>query len=173
MDKGHARHVAELADRIFDQTFSLHNLEPEYRILLDAAAYLHDIGHFINTIDHDKHGYCILDANPITGLTEAQQATVANQVRFHRRQLPGLDENGFHSLLQDDRLTLIKLLSILRIADGLDTNRSGRVKDVCLENTMAAWVLKFGGDGGLLFEKWTADKRKNLFCGLFGVTLEI
>ena len=172
-DEEHARHVAELAGSIFDQTFLLHHLDPEERLLLEAAAYLHDIGHFISTIDHDKHGYYILTANPVIGLTDTQQAIVANMVRFHRRQQPNLEEPGFRTLLQKDRLVLMKLLSILRIADGLDINRSGRVKELTLKNERSAWELAIRGDGDLLLNKWTAEKRKNLFCELFGVTLNI
>ena len=173
MDEGHSRHVAELAGSIFDQTQPLHALEPEYRLLLEAAAYLHDIGHFISTIDHDRHGYYILTANPLIGLTDMQQAIVANMVRFHRRQSPSLEEPSFRILPQKDRLVVMKLLSILRIADGLDTNRSGRVKNISLKNAYSAWELNLSGEGDLLLEKWTADKRKSLFCELFGVTLEI
>ena len=173
MDEGHSRHVAELAGSIFDQTRQLHILAPEYRLLLEAAAYLHDIGHFISTIDHDKHGYYILTANPLIGLTDMQQAMVASLVRFHRRQQPSLEDPAFRLLQQKERLVVMKLLSILRIADGLDTNRSGRVKEVSLKNERAAWELDLSGEGDLLLEKWTADKRKSLFCELFGVTLEI
>jgi exopolyphosphatase/guanosine-5'-triphosphate,3'-diphosphate pyrophosphatase len=173
MDESHARHVSELAGSLFDQTQALHALAPEYRLLLEAASYLHDIGHFISTIDHDKHGYYILTANPLIGLTDEQQAMVASMVRFHRRQQPSLEDPTFRLLQQKDRLVVMKLLSILRIADGLDTNRSGRVKEVSLKNERAAWQLDLHGEGDLLLEKWTADKRKNLFCELFGVTLEI
>lgn len=173
MDEGHAQHATEIAGCIFDQTHLLHNLKPEYRLLLEAATYLHDIGHFISTIDHDKHGYYILTANPIIGLTDAQQAIVANLVRFHRRQQPNLEEPAFRILSQKDRLVVFKLLSIMRIADGLDTNRSGRVKNVRLISERSAWELYISGEGDLLIEKWTADKRKSLFCELFGVTLEI
>jgi exopolyphosphatase/guanosine-5'-triphosphate,3'-diphosphate pyrophosphatase len=173
MDEGHARHVVELAGSIFDQTRQLHALAPDYRLLLEAAAYLHDIGHFISTIDHDKHGYYILTANPLIGLTDEQQAMLATMVRFHRRQPPTLEDPAFRLLQQKDRLVVMKLLSILRIADGLDTNRSGRVKQVSLKNERSAWELDLSGEGDLLLEKWTADKRKNLFCELFGVTLEI
>jgi len=172
MDEGHARHVAELAGSIFDQTRQLHILAPDQRLLLEAAAYLHDIGHFISTIDHDKHGFYILTANPLIGLTDTQQVMVASMVRFHRRQQPSLEDPAFRLLQQKDRLVVMKLLSILRIADGLDTNRSGRVKEVCLKNERAAWELHLSGDGDLLLERWTADKRKSLFCELFGVTLE-
>lgn len=173
MDEEHAHHVVELAGSIFDQTRQLHVLAPEYRLLLEAAAYLHDIGHFISTIDHDKHGYYILTANPLIGLTDEQQAMLATMVRFHRRQPPTLEDPAFRLLQQKDRLVVMKLLSILRIADGLDTNRSGRVKKVNLKNERAAWELDLSGEGDLLLEKWTADKRKSLFCELFGVTLEI
>ena len=173
MDEAHSRHVAELAASLFDQTRPLHILPPEYRLLLEAAAYLHDIGHFISTIDHDKHGYYILTANPLIGFTDVQQAMVATLVRFHRRQSPSLEDPAFRLLQQKDRLVVMKLLSILRIADGLDTNRSGRVKEVSLKNERAAWELDLSGDGDLLLEKWTADKRKSLFCELFGVTLDI
>ena len=173
IDEAHARHVAELAGSIFDQTRQLHILAPEYRLLLEAAAYLHDIGHFISTIDHDKHGYYILTANPLIGLTDTQQAMLATMARFHRRQQPSLEDPAFRLLQQKDRLVVMKLLSILRIADGLDTNRSGRVKKVSLKNERAAWELDLSGEGDLLLEKWTADKRKSLFCDLFGVTLEI
>jgi hypothetical protein len=42
-----------------------------------------------------------------------------------------------------------------------------------MKNERAAWELDLSGESDLLLEKWTADKRKNLFCELFGVTLEI
>ena len=171
MDEGHARHVAELAGSIFDQTHTLHALAPEYRLLLEAAAYLHDIGHFISTIDHDKHGYYILTANPLIGLTDEQQAMVANMVRFHRRQQPSLEDPTFRLLQQKDRLVVMKLLSILRIADGLDTNRSGRVKEISLKNERSAWQMDLSGRGGPVARKMDADKRKSLFCELFGVTV--
>jgi exopolyphosphatase/guanosine-5'-triphosphate,3'-diphosphate pyrophosphatase len=173
MDESHSRHVAELAASIFDQTRQLHVLAPEQRLVLEAAAYLHDIGHFISTIDHDKHGFYILTANPLIGLTDTQQSMVATMVRFHRRQQPSLEDPAFRLLQQKERLVVMKLLSILRIADGLDSNRSGRVKKITLSNERAAWEMDLQGDGDLLLEKWTADKRKSLFCELFGVTLEI
>ncbi len=173
MDESHAGHVAALAGSIFDQTRSLHRLEPDDRLLLEAAAYLHDVGHFISTIDHDRHGAYILGANSIIGLTEEQQTMVAGMIRFHRRQPPGLDDPAYRALSQRARQVVVKLLSILRIADGLDTNRSGRVWGVVLTEEKAAWKMVLHGGSDLLLEKWTADKRKGLFCETFGVTLEL
>ena len=60
-DAEHAVKTAWLATRLFDQSFSLHHLTENARLLLEAAAMLHDIGHYINTIDHDQHGYYLLN----------------------------------------------------------------------------------------------------------------
>jgi len=46
-------------------------------------------------------------------------------------------------------------------------------QEIGLTNERSAWEMDLKGEGDLLLEKWTADKRKSLFCELFGVTLEI
>ena len=55
-DEDHAGITAKLAVQLFLQSTSLHNLDKNYLLLLEVGALLHDLGHFINTIDHDKHG---------------------------------------------------------------------------------------------------------------------
>ena len=55
-DEDHAGITAKLAVQLFLQSTSLHNLDKNYLLLLEVGALLHDLGYFINTIDHDKHG---------------------------------------------------------------------------------------------------------------------
>jgi exopolyphosphatase/guanosine-5'-triphosphate,3'-diphosphate pyrophosphatase len=73
---------------LFDQSHALHNLDEESKLLLEVAALLHDIGHFINSVDHNKHGYYILKASPLVGMSEAQQNVVANIIQYHRKSTP-------------------------------------------------------------------------------------
>ena len=49
-DAEHAKVVAHHAASLFDQCHDLHNLDEESKLLLEVAALLHDIGHFINTV---------------------------------------------------------------------------------------------------------------------------
>ena len=91
-DADHARLTAQLAGHLFDVSTELHNLGQDERLLLEVSALLHDIGHFINTIDHDKHGYYIIKANPLIGLNEHQQEIVANLVRYHRASFPSPED---------------------------------------------------------------------------------
>ena len=53
----HARKVATLAHTLFDCLQSLHALPPNYGKVLEAASYLHDIGHFISDTRHHRHSF--------------------------------------------------------------------------------------------------------------------
>ena len=172
-DADHAVLIARLAGSLFDQSRALHDLGEEERLLLEVGSLLHDIGHFINTIDHDKHGYYILQANPLIGLNEHQQEIVANIVRYHRRSIPASDDSTFKSLPSSDRIKVMKLSALLRLADGMDVSHAGHVLSASLEEGRKGWTMRLRGKGDLMIEKWALDKRRGLFEETFGVPLEI
>ncbi|MFZ4802845.1 MAG: HD domain-containing protein, partial [Chlorobium sp.] len=151
-----------------------HHLTENERLLLEIAARLHDIGHFVNTLEHDKHGYYLLCYHPLIGLTAAEQAVVANLVRYHRKDTPTIADENYKLLPPKDRLAVTKLCALLRLADALDTSHTSRVQTVDLEQRREGlWQLKLSGDGEFMLEKWTLEKRKTLFQDVFGIKLEI
>ncbi|MBL8078148.1 MAG: Ppx/GppA family phosphatase [Anaerolineales bacterium] len=172
-DAEHATLVAKLAGQLFDQTKELHHLEEEERLLLEIGALLHDVGHFINTLDHDKHGYYILKANSLIGLSARQQEIVANLVRYHRKFPPTIEDAGFKSLASSDRLMVTKLSALIRLADGMDISHTRHVRNVTLVRKKKRWELSMQGKGELLLERWGLNKRRALFQEIFGVELEI
>ena len=169
----HARLAAKLAASLFEQSKTLHNLEEGNLLLLEVAALLHDVGHFINSVDHDKHGYYLLSANRLIGLNQREQNIVANLVRYHRKGSPSTDDQNFKSLPQKDRLIVIKLSALLRLADSLDISHTGNVTDVSLKEAKAGWRLKISGSSDLLLVNWAFEKRKAHFNEVFGVNLEM
>ena len=172
-DANHARLTARLAGHLFDESTELHNLGQDERLLLEVGALLHDIGHFINTIDHDQHGYYIIKANPLIGLNEHQQEIVANLVRYHRASFPSPEDLNFRSLPQNDRATVTKLCALICLADGMDVSHAQHVSDAVLAEKKKGWVLTLRGRGDLMLEKWALNKRRALFQEIFGVELEI
>ena len=86
-DERHAQLTAKFAARLFEQSKPLHHLSDDYLLSLEVAALLHDIGHFINPVDHEKHGFYLLMANRLIGLTILEQCIVANLVRYHRNKV--------------------------------------------------------------------------------------
>jgi exopolyphosphatase/guanosine-5'-triphosphate,3'-diphosphate pyrophosphatase len=173
LDAEHASLVSGLAASLFRQTEELHNLDDEALLLLEVGALLHDVGHFINTVDHDKHGYYILKANRLIGLSKEQQELVANLVRYHRRAFPSADDENFKALSQKDRLLVSKLSALMRLADGMDVSHTGRVSGATLEKDIKGWKLRLHGNSSLILEKWALMKRRSLFQAVFGAPLEI
>ncbi len=174
VDVQHGQQVARLADRLFEQGECLHHLGGEERLLLWVASLLHDIGQFIQPANHEKHGYYIVKHSPIIGLKPEQQEIVAQIIRYHRKEPPSLQEEAFRSLPQRDRLTIMKLTAILRLADSLDTSRAHALRDIHLQPTgKNGWRLILQGESDLLLEKWQLRRRKKMFEDVFGVSLEI
>ncbi len=169
----HARLTAKLAAHLFEQSESLHDLDGNCLLLLEMASLLHDIGHFINTVDHEKHGYYLLSVNRLIGLTVREQNTVANLVRYHRKHSPTTEDDGFKSLPQKDRLIVNKLSAILRLADLMDVSNANPVTDITLRETKSGWQIALVGKSDLMLENWSLSKRKSLFEEVFGVKLTI
>jgi exopolyphosphatase/guanosine-5'-triphosphate,3'-diphosphate pyrophosphatase len=172
-DAPHSTLCAKLATQLFDQSASLHGMGPQERLLLEVAALLHDIGHFISTIDHDKHGHYILQNNRIIGLDDHQQSMVANLIRYHRKAMPGAETPDYMALPKADRAVLSKLLALLRLADGMDVSHAQHITSVSLTEKKQHWRLALHGRGDLMIERWTLEKRRVLFERVFGVDLEI
>ena len=120
-----------------------------------------------------NHGYYILQANHIVGLTERQQMIIASIVRYHRRGTPFYDGLIETKLVQKDRRIVMILTSILRLADEMDASHTQRVMDVLVSTTSEKTVLRLVGKGDLTLEKWAVSKRASLFTDLFGNPLEI
>jgi exopolyphosphatase/guanosine-5'-triphosphate,3'-diphosphate pyrophosphatase len=148
-------------------------LDDENLLLLEIGALLHDIGHFISTADHEKHGAYLLSASPLIGLNQREQSIVANLVRYHRKKLPSMEDEDFKSLPQKDRLIVTKLSVLLRLADSLDISHMENVDDVTLREAGSVWKVKVTGKKDQMLMRWAFDKRKAQFKEVFGVSLEM
>ena len=172
-DERHARLTAKLAARLFEQSSPLHTLDGEILLLLEMASLLHDIGHFINSVDHDRHGFYLLNASRLIGLSQREQNIVANLVRYHRKESPSTGDDNFKPLSHRDRLIVIKLSALLRLADSMDVSHTQHVEDVTLKETKSGWRMKISGKNDMKLENWYLAKRKSLFQKAFGVSLEM
>ncbi|MDL1892627.1 Ppx/GppA family phosphatase [Sphingobacteriales bacterium CHB3] len=172
-DEQHGLAVARYAIRLFDETRSLHNLPMEYRLLLEVAALLHDIGHFINMIDHHKHTLYLLTKSPVIGLSKAQIAIVANVARYHRKSLPKPQHEAYSVLSSKERVIVSKLAAILRLADAMDNEHATKVEDFTVEYKKPRFILTLKGEGDLLLEKWALMKKAAMFEEVYSVKLSI
>ena len=171
-DQRHAEHVRELAIILFDRLQALHHLPSESRVLLEAAALLHDIGHMINHRGHHKHGeYLTLNAD-IPGLDGRDRALVAALVRYHNRKSdPAGHHAAYSSLNNSDRRTMRRLAAILRIAEALDHSHRQRVTNIDAGFQRGAVGLQIKAAGDATEDLRDANRSAELFEKEFHVRL--
>ena len=119
-DARHARHVVQLATRLFDLLQAEHRCTPPHRLILEVAARLHDIGVFINTRGHHKHSMYIIQHTEFPGLNTRVINLISLVARYHRKAVPQTTHPEYMALPHDDRLVVCKLAALLRVADALD-----------------------------------------------------
>ena len=172
-DRDHGHHVVMLATRLFDQLRDEHGLGDRERLLLQVAALLHDVGVYVSLRAHHKHSQYILASSQIFGLSNEETALVSNIARYHRRGLPQNSHLPFIALDRNDRLIVSKLAAILRVANALDAEHAGKVRDVHLVRRGSNWILELESAGDSTMEQLAATARSDLFAQTYGRQLVI
>jgi exopolyphosphatase/guanosine-5'-triphosphate,3'-diphosphate pyrophosphatase len=165
-DKRHARHVAQLAARIFDQTKRLHALPPDARELLEHAALLHEVGMHVSDRGYHRHSYYLIRHGALRGFTDDELAVIANVARYHRKSEPGDDDENLDELTAAQRGDVEKLSAILRIAEALDRSHRQSVRDVAVRlNGDVKFLVRARSNATV--EIAAAEKRARYFGTLF------
>jgi exopolyphosphatase/guanosine-5'-triphosphate,3'-diphosphate pyrophosphatase len=170
-DRHHALKVAGLALQVFDALARQYGLGERDRRILESAALLHDVGYFINYSSHHKHSYHLIRHADLFGFTPREREIVANVARYHRKSLPKKKHDTFMRLSPADRKLVVMLGGILRLADGLDRSRTGRVTVVEPIVSPSRLLLRLDGDGDLSVEVYGATAKSELFCAAFNLQL--
>lgn len=171
--EAHALHVMRLAASLFDQLAALHAMGPAERRILLAAAVLHDVGAFIGNKKHHKHSLYIISQSEIPEFTPREIELVANVARYHRKGVPADHHEHFTRLDEDDRARVVKLASLLRIADALDREHQQGVTAVRATVGRSRLTLEVEGRGDLLLERWSLRRKAGLFTDTFGLAVEL
>ena len=152
-DESHHRHVARLCIALFDALSREHGMSRRERMMLEVAATLHDIGMFIKGSGHQKHGQYIVANSEVFGLHSEELAIIANVIRYHRGELPSQRDIEYIALQRAERILVLKMASILRVADALDRGHTQRVKKISLERRWEIMVIHTGGIPDLSLEQ--------------------
>ncbi len=171
-DEGHATQVARLATTLFDQTLPLHGLGSGERDLLEYAALLHDIGEHVAIEAHHKHTAYLIEHGKLRGFSPADIAVVATLGRYHRRNDPKASFEPYGGLDAARRTVTLQLLSLLRLADGLDRGHASTVEGVEVELTDSRVRISVTSSGDVDLEVWGSRRKRELFERLFQRTLE-
>jgi CHAD domain-containing protein/HD superfamily phosphodiesterase len=130
-DFAHSQRVAQLALCLYDGLkdaglltagVAAQNPEHDSRAVLQAAAFMHDVGKAKGMENHQKNSYRMIRgmARPL-GWSTREQELAAVVARYHRGALPRPRGKTMQTLELVDRPIAMELAGVLRLANALDT----------------------------------------------------
>ena len=168
-----AKQVAVFASQLFEALQPLHSLPPETGKLLEAAALLHNTGHYISGTGHHKHSAYIVSNSDMPGYTDRERHLIALLCRYHRKSLPAPRHDIFRSLPTEEKRIVQMLTPLLRIAVGLDAGHAQKISDI--EATVANNTVTIGvrAEEDTDLEVWAVERVSDTFRQVYGVPLAI
>lgn len=166
----HARRVAKLSNDLFTGFQTVHKLPAEYGRLLEAAAYLHDVGHYISDTRHHKHSYYLVANSDMPGFNLTERELIANLCRYHRKAAPAPEHGNLDTVSAEGRRAVTLLMPLLRLADSLDRSHGQRVRAVdckVRENDFNI-ALQVAADADIDLELWAGERLGDLFRQVYG-----
>lgn len=173
VDLPHTRHVVRLAGSIFDQLQPIYDLDPDDKLLLEAAAYLQDVGYLINYERHHKHSYHLILNSGLPGFRPLELELIANIARYHRGAKPKRKHANFRNLARSDRKRVRRLAALLRLAGGFDRSHTQGVQEVQVVPDGRVIEMRLVADELPEVDIWGSRQRASLFEDVFDTSLRL
>lgn len=169
----HARKVANISALLFTALQPLHQLPPANGKLLEAAAYLHDVGHYVSSVGHHKHSYYVVSNSDMPGFTDRERMMIASLCRYHRKTLPNSVHNAYQTLSADEKRVVLLMTPMLRLADSLDRSHEQRIQRVDCRLRDGTVLLQLHSAGDIDLEQWAAERAADVFRQVFNRTISL
>ena len=168
-DGRHARHVAFLSLRLFDELRPWHELGVREREWLQYAGLLHDVGSAVGYDGHAQHSSYVIRNGSLRGLTGEEIEVVAAVARYHGRTRPKRKrDEAYADLPKPLRRTVRWLSAMLRVAEGLDRSHYQLVRGVIVRRRRKDFVLVADTRRQAQLELWAGRRRAADLSELLG-----
>ena len=173
IDLRHALEVRESVLLLFSALKSVHQLAPEYREWLSAAAMLYEVGDYINRSGHHRHTHYIISNSEILGYTPQQRRIIAAIARYLGKSRPTPSDGPMEVLTPEERANAIKASLLLRLARAINLGRSQSVArtSISARGERVAIRLIPRAKASVDLELWAIEKERDYFREVFGRAL--
>jgi exopolyphosphatase / guanosine-5'-triphosphate,3'-diphosphate pyrophosphatase len=151
----------------------VHQLPPEYREWLSAAAMLYEVGDYVNRSGRHRHTYYIISNTELLGYTPQQRRIIAAIARYLGKSRPGQGDAPMELLTPQERDHVQKASMLLRLARAANLGRSQSVARIAVSARSGTVSLKLipRGRAGVDLELWAIEKDRAYFREVFGRVL--
>jgi len=158
------QHVVEL----FDALARVHELPEEYRLWLEAAAMMQDVGKFMNHQGHYRHTQYIIANSEIFGFSPEQRMIVSAIARYMGKSRPEPMDRPMRWIAVEEHTHVTRAVVLLRLAMALNQDRASAVLQMRTHVYPKRVLLELvPGRGGAELEAWSLRKEADYFREVF------
>jgi exopolyphosphatase/guanosine-5'-triphosphate,3'-diphosphate pyrophosphatase len=168
IDQRKAEPVRAHAVQLFDALQQVHELPPEYRLWLQAAAMMQEVGKFMNHQGHHRHTQYIIANSEIFGFSPEQRLIVADIARYLGKSRPDPLDRNLRPLPVEEQARVERAVVLLRLAVALNQDRASAVvglKTIVFPRRVVLDIRP--GRGGAELEGWAVKKEAPYFREVF------
>lgn len=160
--------VVEHACQFFDDLKRVHQLPPEYKLWLKAAAMMHSVGKFMNFQGHHRHTQYIIANSELYGFTPEQRLIVSAIARYLGKSRPGPADRVLHAIPVESHIFVKRAAVLLRLAVALHQDKSTAVLRVSVQiSPQRVKMQLMPGRGRADLELWLVRKEAAYFREIF------
>jgi exopolyphosphatase/guanosine-5'-triphosphate,3'-diphosphate pyrophosphatase len=156
------------AVQLFDQLEAVHQLPVEYRLWIQAAAMMQEVGKYMNHQGHHRHTQYIIANSEIFGFSPAQRAIVAAIARYLGKSRPEAMDRPMRYVPVEEHAHVQSAVVLLRLAEALNQDRataSVRVRTKVYPKRVVLELIP--ARGGAELEQWSLKKEAGYFREVF------
>jgi len=154
--------------QLFDQLQKVHELPAEYRLWLQAAAMMQEVGKFMNHQGHHRHTQYIIANSEIFGFSPVQRVIVAAIARYLGKSRPEPMDRPMRLVPVEEHGHVERAVVLLRMAQALNQDRATAAVKVRTRVYPKRVVLDLvPARGGAELESWSLKKEAGYFREVF------
>ena len=169
VDPRQAEPVRDHAAQLFHDLQAVHELPPEYRTWVEAAAMLRDIGKFLNHQGYHRHAQYIVANSEMFGFTPQQRVVTSAIARYLGKSRPEREGRTMRQVPPEEFEHVRRAVVLLRLAVALNQDRASDVLKVRVRVYPKRVLLEvLPGRTGAELELWSLRKEAAYFREVFG-----
>jgi exopolyphosphatase/guanosine-5'-triphosphate,3'-diphosphate pyrophosphatase len=158
----------EHAKKLFDQLQKVHELPPEYRLWLEAAAMMQNVGKYLNHQGHHRHTQYIIANSEVFGFSPSQRAIVAAIARYLGKSRPEPMDRPMRYVPVEEHVNVARAVVLLRMTQALNQDRATAAVGVRTKVYPKRVVVELlPVRGGAELEAWSLKKEATYFREVF------
>jgi exopolyphosphatase/guanosine-5'-triphosphate,3'-diphosphate pyrophosphatase len=168
VDPRKAEPVREHCVQLFDQLQRVHELPPEYKLWLEVAAMMQEVGKFMNHQGHHRHSQYIIANSEIFGFSPVQRVIVAAIARYLGKSRPEPMDRPMRYVPVEEHLNVQRAVVLLRMAQALNQDRATaavKIRTAIYPKRVVLELLPVRG--GAELEQWSLKKEAGYFREVF------